>query len=177
MMKSAKSLLGLEILLLELLSADRPHRPWRRSAGRPILHRHDVRVLSQPHLWERPASSRLRLETRRWLPRAHDRLRSELVLPTVDGTIPDGMPRWSDLKNLAQRAEAVSFDSLWVPDHLLFQDARAEGEIRFIYKPPNYYSMAAPLRRGFGGRFGSARTGVVATGVMASSDPLTALPP
>jgi alkanesulfonate monooxygenase SsuD/methylene tetrahydromethanopterin reductase-like flavin-dependent oxidoreductase (luciferase family) len=51
-----------------------------------------------------------------------------LVLPTVDGTLPDGMPRWSDLKNLAQRAEAVSFDSLWVPDHLLFQDARTEGE-------------------------------------------------
>ena len=70
-----------------------------------------------------------------------------LVLPTVDGTIPDGMPRWSDLKNLAQRAEAVSFDSLWVPDHLLFQDARAEGEIRFIYKPPNYYSMAAASAR------------------------------
>src|ERR1044072_4383664 len=51
-----------------------------------------------------------------------------LVLPTVDGTIPDGMPRWSDLKNLAQRAEAVGFDSLWVPDHLLFQDARTEGD-------------------------------------------------
>ena len=51
-----------------------------------------------------------------------------LVLPTLDGTMPDGMPRWSDLKNLAQRAEAVSFDSLWVPDHLLFQDARTEGE-------------------------------------------------
>ncbi len=51
-----------------------------------------------------------------------------LVLPTIDGMMPDGMPRWSDLKNLAQRAEAVSFDLLWVPDHLLFQDARTEGE-------------------------------------------------
>jgi len=51
-----------------------------------------------------------------------------LVLPTVDGIMPDGMARWADLKSLAQRAEAVSFNSLWIPDHLLFQDARTEGE-------------------------------------------------
>jgi len=30
------------------------------------------------------------------------------------------MHRWTDLKAMAQHAEAVGFDSLWVPDHLVF---------------------------------------------------------
>jgi len=51
-----------------------------------------------------------------------------LALLTFDGTMPDGMPRWNDLKNMAQRAEAVGFDSLWVPDHLVFADPRTGGE-------------------------------------------------
>jgi alkanesulfonate monooxygenase SsuD/methylene tetrahydromethanopterin reductase-like flavin-dependent oxidoreductase (luciferase family) len=43
------------------------------------------------------------------------------------GLVPfDGMPghehRWANLVALARRAEAVGFDSLWVPDHLLFRD-------------------------------------------------------
>src|SRR5688500_2342468 len=37
----------------------------------------------------------------------------------------DAMPghalRWADLVALARRAEAVGFDSVWVPDHLLFR--------------------------------------------------------
>ena len=42
------------------------------------------------------------------------------------GLVPfDGMPghehRWANLVALARRAEAVGFDSLWVPDHLLFR--------------------------------------------------------
>jgi probable F420-dependent oxidoreductase len=54
-------------------------------------------------------------------------LKVGLALLTVDGITPDGMPRWNDLKAMAQRAEAIGFDSLWVPDHLLFADARTEG--------------------------------------------------
>jgi probable F420-dependent oxidoreductase len=34
-------------------------------------------------------------------------------------------PRWRDLLAMAQRAEAVGFDSLWLPDHLLFQAGEA----------------------------------------------------
>jgi hypothetical protein len=51
-----------------------------------------------------------------------------LFLPTLDGTMPDGMPGWSDLKSMAQRAEAIGFDSLWLPDHRIFKDARSKGE-------------------------------------------------
>jgi len=55
-------------------------------------------------------------------------LKVGLFLLTFDGITPAGMPRWDDLKSIAQRAEAVGFDSLWVPDHMLFSDARIDGE-------------------------------------------------
>ena len=29
-------------------------------------------------------------------------------------------PRWHDLKRMAQHAEAVGFDLVWVPDHMIF---------------------------------------------------------
>jgi len=29
-------------------------------------------------------------------------------------------PRWNEIKALAQHAEAAGFDSLWVPDHLIY---------------------------------------------------------
>src|SRR4051812_26578258 len=47
-------------------------------------------------------------------------LKVGLFLPLDDRSIAAAMPRWSDLKAMAQHAEAVGFDSLWVPDHLLF---------------------------------------------------------
>ena len=40
--------------------------------------------------------------------------------------IPGQGYRWANLVALARRAEAVGFDSLWVPDHLLFRDPGAE---------------------------------------------------
>ena len=52
-----------------------------------------------------------------------------LALLTFDGITPDGMPRWSDLKAMAQCAEAVGFNSLWVPDHLMCAHP-ATGEAR-----------------------------------------------
>jgi alkanesulfonate monooxygenase SsuD/methylene tetrahydromethanopterin reductase-like flavin-dependent oxidoreductase (luciferase family) len=50
-----------------------------------------------------------------------------LGLWTFDGIMPDGMPGWNDLKAMARSAEGLGFDSLWVPDHLLFADARTGG--------------------------------------------------
>ena len=38
-------------------------------------------------------------------------LKVGLGLLTFDGTMPDGMPRWSDLKAMAQRAEALGYDT------------------------------------------------------------------
>jgi alkanesulfonate monooxygenase SsuD/methylene tetrahydromethanopterin reductase-like flavin-dependent oxidoreductase (luciferase family) len=40
-------------------------------------------------------------------------------MPTVEGSMGGQSARWNDLLELALLAEAVGFDSLWVPDHLL----------------------------------------------------------
>jgi probable F420-dependent oxidoreductase len=46
-------------------------------------------------------------------------LKVGLFLPAAEGMAGGQAPRWSDLLALARRAEAVGFDSLWLPDHLL----------------------------------------------------------
>lgn len=47
-------------------------------------------------------------------------LKVGLLLPTEELEKGSAM-RWSELKAMAQHAEAVGFDSLWLPDHLLFR--------------------------------------------------------
>ena len=48
-------------------------------------------------------------------------MRLGLFLPTMEGWLGDGwQPRWSELRDLARGAEAIGFDSLFVPDHLVF---------------------------------------------------------
>jgi alkanesulfonate monooxygenase SsuD/methylene tetrahydromethanopterin reductase-like flavin-dependent oxidoreductase (luciferase family) len=42
-------------------------------------------------------------------------------LPVVDGAMAGKTAGWADLRAFAQRAEALGFDSLWVPDHLLLR--------------------------------------------------------
>src|SRR5687768_11445158 len=44
-------------------------------------------------------------------------LKVGLHLPHWEGGIAGATPRWTDLLDLALRAEAVGFDSLWVADH------------------------------------------------------------
>src|SRR6266568_3456321 len=46
-------------------------------------------------------------------------LKVGINLPTVEGTMAGKTASWADLLAFAQRAEALGFDSLWVPDHLL----------------------------------------------------------
>jgi alkanesulfonate monooxygenase SsuD/methylene tetrahydromethanopterin reductase-like flavin-dependent oxidoreductase (luciferase family) len=46
------------------------------------------------------------------------RLRVGLNLPAVEGSMAGGTARWIDLLALAQQAEQVGFDSVWMPDHL-----------------------------------------------------------
>ncbi len=46
-------------------------------------------------------------------------LKVGLNLPTTEGAIAGKTARWADLFAFAERAEALGFDSLWVPDHLL----------------------------------------------------------
>ncbi|MDQ4045039.1 MAG: LLM class flavin-dependent oxidoreductase, partial [Chloroflexota bacterium] len=42
-----------------------------------------------------------------------------LLLPTYDGMVGGQTPRWDDLLAIAQRAESLGFDALWVVDHLV----------------------------------------------------------
>jgi probable F420-dependent oxidoreductase len=46
-------------------------------------------------------------------------LKVGLFLPAAEGVTGGRTPGWTDLLALARRAEAVGFDSLWLPDHLL----------------------------------------------------------
>src|SRR5215218_8015878 len=48
-------------------------------------------------------------------------LKVGLFLPIIEGTLVGETARWADLLAIAQRAEALGFDSLWLPDHLLFR--------------------------------------------------------
>jgi alkanesulfonate monooxygenase SsuD/methylene tetrahydromethanopterin reductase-like flavin-dependent oxidoreductase (luciferase family) len=42
-------------------------------------------------------------------------------LPTTEGALSGKTASWADLFAFAERAEALGFDSLWVPDHLLIR--------------------------------------------------------
>jgi alkanesulfonate monooxygenase SsuD/methylene tetrahydromethanopterin reductase-like flavin-dependent oxidoreductase (luciferase family) len=48
-------------------------------------------------------------------------LKVGINLPTAEGTMAGRTASWADLLAFAQRAEALGFDSLWVPDHLLLR--------------------------------------------------------
>jgi alkanesulfonate monooxygenase SsuD/methylene tetrahydromethanopterin reductase-like flavin-dependent oxidoreductase (luciferase family) len=51
-------------------------------------------------------------------------VRLGLFLPTLEGLLGDrGLPRWRELRRLARRAEAIGFDALLVPDHLVFRES------------------------------------------------------
>ena len=48
-------------------------------------------------------------------------LKIGLLLPHWEGSLDGATPTWPDILAIAQEAEAVGFDSLWVVDHLLFR--------------------------------------------------------
>ena len=48
-------------------------------------------------------------------------LKVGINLPTTEGGIAGKTASWADLFAFAERAEALGFDSLWVPDHLLLR--------------------------------------------------------
>jgi probable F420-dependent oxidoreductase len=48
-------------------------------------------------------------------------LKVGLVLPQIEDWMAGGTARWSDLAAMAQRAEALGFDSLWIVDHFWYQ--------------------------------------------------------
>lgn len=44
-----------------------------------------------------------------------------IVLPMEEAWTDGSTPRWSEIRNLALRAEALGFDTVWVPDELLWR--------------------------------------------------------
>ena len=56
-------------------------------------------------------------------------LKIGIVLPHIEGMMAGQTPRWTDILAMAQRAEALGFDSLWKPDHLLYQLPGEDGEL------------------------------------------------
>ena len=47
-------------------------------------------------------------------------LKVGLILPVQDDGMADATPLCSDLSAMAERAEQIGFDSLWLADHPLF---------------------------------------------------------
>jgi alkanesulfonate monooxygenase SsuD/methylene tetrahydromethanopterin reductase-like flavin-dependent oxidoreductase (luciferase family) len=52
-------------------------------------------------------------------------LKIGLVIPYLEYGMAGTTPRWTDLRQMAQYAETLGFDSLWLHDHLLFPSPRA----------------------------------------------------
>jgi alkanesulfonate monooxygenase SsuD/methylene tetrahydromethanopterin reductase-like flavin-dependent oxidoreductase (luciferase family) len=50
-------------------------------------------------------------------------LKVGVILPVEEGELDGVTARWSDFADIAGVAEEVGFDSLWVPDHLIYQTA------------------------------------------------------
>lgn len=61
---------------------------------------------------------------------AHRPLKVGLFLPTPEGAMAGTTARWSDLLAIATTAEAVGFDSLWIPDHFIYP---VRGEMSELY--------------------------------------------
>src|SRR5262245_17813163 len=86
------------------------------------------------------------------------RLELGLMLPIGVGALGDGRPvRWAEIREMAELAEAIGLDTLFVPDHLLFRRSppRAqfavdmpEGKTRGIWEAWSFLAaLAATTRR------------------------------
>lgn len=57
-----------------------------------------------------------------------------IFLDVFEGSDPTGQvtaaKRWHELRTFARRAESLGFDSLWLPDHLLWRDHAGKGSTR-----------------------------------------------
>jgi alkanesulfonate monooxygenase SsuD/methylene tetrahydromethanopterin reductase-like flavin-dependent oxidoreductase (luciferase family) len=63
-------------------------------------------------------------------------MRLGVMLPIGSGAFGDGQPiRWRDLREYARTAEAVGFDTLLVPDHLLFRRSPPTNALQVAMEP------------------------------------------
>ncbi len=49
-----------------------------------------------------------------------------LNLPYVEGSLDGRTPRWTDVKAMAQTAESIGFDAVWISDHVGFGDPEGD---------------------------------------------------
>ncbi|HEY3335996.1 MAG TPA: LLM class flavin-dependent oxidoreductase [Candidatus Limnocylindrales bacterium] len=49
-----------------------------------------------------------------------------LNLPYVEGSMDGATPRWADIRAMAEEAERIGFDAVWVSDHVGFGDPDAD---------------------------------------------------
>jgi FMNH2-dependent dimethyl sulfone monooxygenase len=56
-------------------------------------------------------------------------LKVGLFIGLVEGFMDGRTPRWSDIAEMARRAEEVGFDSIWLPDHFFIRDDREHEPI------------------------------------------------
>jgi alkanesulfonate monooxygenase SsuD/methylene tetrahydromethanopterin reductase-like flavin-dependent oxidoreductase (luciferase family) len=56
-------------------------------------------------------------------------LKIGLYLPTLEGSLGGKTARWPDVLAMAQRAEAIGFDSLWVADHFFFLGSEIVNQV------------------------------------------------
>ncbi len=72
-------------------------------------------------------------------------LKVGLVLPFRERQMEGATPRWADILAMAQRAEAIGLDSVWLADHLIFQ---SEGQTTGAWECWSLLSaLAATTRR------------------------------
>ena len=74
------------------------------------------------------------------------RLKVGVMLPQTDGMRGPGVRGWGEVKAIAQTAEDVGFDSLWVVDHLLYQ-LEGEDQARGVWEGWSLLSALAAVTR------------------------------
>ncbi len=72
------------------------------------------------------------------------KLKVGVMLPQMDGMQGPGVRRWSEVADMARRAEDVGLDSVWVVDHLLYEMV-GENEPRGCWEAWSFLSALAAV--------------------------------
>ena len=109
-----KAELGVDVEVREVVRGD-------GRQGRSMV---PARVPRGPR-WPRPPRTRLGHPTS--LGGSVRSIELGLVLPMEEAWTDGSTPRWVEIRELALRAEAIGFDTVWIPDELLWR--RADGSV------------------------------------------------
>jgi alkanesulfonate monooxygenase SsuD/methylene tetrahydromethanopterin reductase-like flavin-dependent oxidoreductase (luciferase family) len=79
-----------------------------------------------------------------------------IMMPTSEGSAFGPIPRFSDIVEVARKAEELGFNGLWFPDHFIMQTPPGEGDIRGVWE-------AFPLLAGIGAMSSRITLGTLVT--------------